>query len=145
MGLRSENTNAKGNQLTTNTIFIRNYTQLFPTFYLQYSANEKNQFVINYGRRINRPDYQSLNPFIHFLDGIHLKKAILTLKPQISQNIELTHTYKGFLTTTLNYTSTNNIIQEVIEQNQATNETFIKQANIASLHQVGFPSALINK
>lgn len=137
LGLRLENTNAKGNQLTTNTIFIRNYTQLFPTFYLQYSANEKNQFVINYGRRINRPDYQSLNPFIHFLDRYTFEEGNPDLKPQFSHNIELTHTYKGFLTTTLNYTSTNNIIQEVIEQNQATNETFIKQANIASLHQVG--------
>jgi hypothetical protein len=137
LGLRLENTNAKGDQLTTGIKFKRNYTQLFPTAYLQYSANEKNQFVINYGRRINRPDYGDLNPFIHFIDRYTFEQGNPNLQPQFSHNIELSHTYKGFLTTTLNYTSTNDIIQTVLEQNEATNETFIKKANIASLHQVG--------
>ncbi|HYM95048.1 MAG TPA: outer membrane beta-barrel family protein, partial [Chitinophagaceae bacterium] len=136
-GLRAENTNAKGNQLTTGEKFNRNYTQLFPTVYLQYTANEKNQFVINYGRRINRPNYQDLNPFIHFLDRYTFEQGNPDLKPQFSHNIELTHTYNGFLTTTLNYSNTHDIIQQVIEQHESTNETFIKQANIASMHQFG--------
>jgi hypothetical protein len=136
-GLRVENTNAKGDQLTTGVKFKRNYTQLFPTAYLQYSANEKNSFVINYGRRINRPDYESLNPFIHFLDRYTFEQGNPNLKPQFAHNIELSHTYKGFLTTTVNYTTTDDIIQQVIEQNENTNETFIKKANIASLKQVG--------
>ncbi len=137
LGLRLENTNAKGNQLTTNIKFNRNYTQLFPTAYLQYSANENNQFVINYGRRINRPDYGDLNPFIHFLDRYTFEQGNPNLKPQFSHNIELRHTWKGFLTTTANYSTTTDIIQQVIEQNEVTNETFIKKANIASRNQVG--------
>ncbi len=136
-GLRVENTNAKGNQLTTNIRFKRNYTQLFPTAYLQYSANKNNQFVINYGRRINRPDYEDLNPFIHFLDRYTFEQGNPNLSPQFSHNIELSHTYKGFLTTTLNYSRTTDIIQQVIEQNELSNETFIKKANIASRNQVG--------
>jgi outer membrane receptor protein involved in Fe transport len=138
LGLRVENTNAKGNQLTTGVDFKRNYTQLFPTAYLQYTASEKNQFVLNYGRRINRPDYQDLNPFIHFLDRYTFEQGNPNLKPQFSHNIELTHTFKGFLNSTLNYTSTTDIIQQVLEQNEITSETYIKKANIASLHQVGF-------
>ncbi|MBI5857068.1 MAG: TonB-dependent receptor [Sphingobacteriales bacterium] len=136
-GLRVENTNAKGNQLTTGTGFKRNYTQLFPTVYLQYTANENNQFGINYGRRINRPDYEDLNPFIHFLDRYTFEQGNPDLKPQFSHNIELSHTYKGFLTTTLNYSNTSDIIQQVIEQHEATNETFVKKANIATQNQVG--------
>ncbi len=136
-GLRAENTNAKGDQLTTNIRFKRNYTQLFPTVYLQYAANKNNQFVINYGRRINRPDYGDLNPFIHFLDRYTFEQGNPNLKPQFSHNIELSHTYKGFLTTTLNYSRTTDIIQQVIEQNEVSNETFIKKANIASRNQVG--------
>lgn len=137
LGLRLENTIAKGNQLTTGVQFNRNYTQLFPTVYLQYSLNEKNQFVINYGRRINRPDYEDLNPFIHFLDRYTFEQGNPNLKPQFSHNIELTHTYGGFLNTTLNYSKTTDIIQQVIEQNELTNETFIKKANIANRNQVG--------
>ena len=137
LGLRLENTNATGKQLTTNINFKRNYTQLFPTAYLQYSANEKNQFVINYGRRINRPDYKDLNPFIHFLDRYTFEQGNPDLKPQFSHNIELRHTYGGFLTSTFNYSTTTDIIQQVFEQNEITNESFIKKANIASQKQVG--------
>lgn len=148
-GLRVENTNSNGlskgysfnaaqNKFEyTETRFKRSYTQLFPTAYLQYTANEKNQFVINYGRRINRPDYEDMNPFVHFLDRYTYEQGNPNLSPQFAHNIELSHTYKGFLTTTINYTNTNNIIQQVLEQNELTNETFIKKANIAKSKQIG--------
>lgn len=149
LGLRVENTNANGISkgyafnaaqdrfVYTETKFKKSYTQLFPTVYLQYTANEKNQFVINYGRRIKRPDYEDMNPFVHFLDRYTFEQGNPNISPQFSHNIELSHTYKGFLTTTLNYTTTNNIIQQVLEQNDQTNETFIKKANIASANQIG--------
>jgi hypothetical protein len=137
LGLRVENTNSKGRQVTTGETFERNYTQLFPTAYFQYKASEKNSFVVNYGRRILRPNYQSLNPFINFLDRYTYQMGNPNLKPQFSHNVELSHTFKGFLTTTLNYSHTSDIIQQVIEQNEATNETYVKQANIAKRVQLG--------
>jgi hypothetical protein len=138
LGLRLENTNANGNQMTTGQKFARHYTQLFPTAYLQYTANKNNSFILNFGRRIRRPDYQSLNPFINFLDRYTFQQGNPNLKPQFSYNVELSHAYKGFLTTTLNYTRTTDIIQQVIEQNVAKKETFVKQANIAKQRQFGF-------
>ena len=137
LGLRLENTNAKGDQKSTNEKFKRSYTQLFPTFYLQYTANPKNTFAANYGRRINRPNYEDLNPFIIFLDRYTFEQGNPNLRPQFSHNIELSHTYNGFLTTTLNYTSTKDIINEVLEQHTDKNETFIKKSNIASQRQFG--------
>lgn len=136
-GVRVENTNAKGVQLTTGEKFNRNYTQLFPTAYLQFKANEKNSYGLNYGRRINRPDYEDLNPFIEFLDRYTYERGNPNLKPQFSHNIELNHTYKGFLTTTLNYTRTTDIINEVLEQFPDKNETAIKKENIARQRQYG--------
>ena len=82
VGLRLENTNAKGNQVTSREKFDRHYTQLFPTAYLQYKHNDKNSFVLNYGRRIRRPNYQSLNPFINFLDRYTYQQGNPNLKPQ---------------------------------------------------------------
>jgi hypothetical protein len=99
-GLRAENTNAKGDQKTTGEKFKRNYTQLFPTAYLQYKMNKQNDLGINYGRRIRRPNYESLNPFIEFLDRYTFEQGNPNLKPQFSHNVELSHTYKSFLTTT---------------------------------------------
>lgn len=137
LGLRVENTNAKGNQITTAQKFKRNYTQLFPTAFLQYKGDEKNTWVLNYGRRLQRPNYESLNPFIQFIDRYTYSKGNPDLKPQFSHNIEFSHSYKGYLTTTLNYTRTTDIIQQVLEQNEAKNETFVKQANIAKQRQFG--------
>ncbi len=136
-GVRVENTNAKGNQVTTAAKFKRNYTQIFPTAFFQYIANEKNSYGLNYGRRINRPDYEDLNPFITFLDRYTFEQGNPNLQPQFSHNVEVSHTYKGFLTTTLNYTRTTDIINEVLEQNTDKNETFVKKANIAKQRQYG--------
>jgi iron complex outermembrane receptor protein len=136
-GLRLENTNAKGNQITTNIKFDRNYTQLFPTMYLQYKPDKSNSFVLNYGKRIRRPDYQRLNPFINFIDRYTYQQGNPNLKPQFSHNIELSHGYKGIITTTLNYTRTTDIIQQVLEQNEEKNETYVRQANIAKQRQYG--------
>jgi hypothetical protein len=148
-GLRLENTHSDGhsagyefNEVTNkfmyvNKFFKKDYTQLFPTAYLQYNLNEKNSFVLNYGRRINRPDYEDLNPFIHFLDRYTFEQGNPNLQPQFSHNIELSHTYKGFLTTTLNYNKTTDIITEVLEQNTVKNETFVKKSNVASQRQYG--------
>jgi len=137
LGLRVENTNAKGKQITTHENFDRHYTQLFPTTYLQYKATDKNSFGLNYGRRIRRPNYESLNPFIKYLDRYTYQQGNPNLKPQFSHNIELSHTYKGFFTTTLNYTKTTDIIQMVIEQITEDTLTYVKQANIADQRQYG--------
>ncbi|HET9056940.1 MAG TPA: TonB-dependent receptor [Chitinophagaceae bacterium] len=144
-GLRVENTNSDGhsigwvfrgnNWVNFDTTFKRHYTQLFPTVFLQYTADEKNTWGINYGRRLNRPNYEDLNPFIYFLDRYTFEQGNPNLKPQFSHNIELSHTYKGFLTTTLSYFKTTDIITQVLEQNTDANETFVKQSNVASLRQ----------
>ena len=136
-GVRLENTNANGNQVTTGEKFKRNYTQLFPTAFLQYKASEKHSLVLNYGRRINRPNYEDLNPFIIFLDRYTFEQGNPNLKPQFSHNIELTHTFKGFLNTTLNYTRTTDIINDVLEQDPDKNETVIRNQNIAKQRQYG--------
>lgn len=145
LGLRAEQTIAKGDQKTTNEQFKRNYIQLFPTAYVQYAANETNSFVLNYGKRIRRPDYQSLNPFVEFLDRYTYEQGNPYLRPQFSHNIEFSHTYKGFLTTTLNYTKTTDIIQQVLIQDDAKNETFVKQDNIATQQQFGLSINAFNQ
>lgn len=137
LGLRAENTNITGSQLTTGEVFKRNYTQVFPTMYIGYAANEKNQFALSYGRRIDRPNYQDLNPFFYFLDKYTYQVGNPYLRPQFSHNIELNHTYKGFLNTSLNYSNTNDILQDVLEQVDSTNTSFVKKGNIARRQNLG--------
>lgn len=122
LGLRLENTIMQGNQLgnpvRNDSSFKRPYTNLFPTVFLQYNLDSagKNVLGFNFGRRINRPDYQSLNPFTYPLDRYTLYSGNPFLEPTFSYNFELTHTYKSWLSTSLKYSFTKNEINETIEQ-----------------------------
>lgn len=135
LGLRMEHTGAEGRQLTTGEKFTRRYTQLFPTAYFQYKLNEKNTVQLNYGRRIRRPGYQSLNPFIRLIDRYTYTKGNPNLRPQLSDNIEISHSWRNWITTTLNYSYTADIIDDVIEQKGE--EAYKSPANIASHRQFG--------
>lgn len=121
LGLRLENTVSNGHQLgnikKADSTFKRSYTNLFPTVYLQYKLDTANinVFGINYGRRIDRPYYQDLNPFISPIDKFTYYTGNPFLKPSFTDNIQLSHTYKSRFMTTLSYSKTNNDVNETIE------------------------------
>jgi hypothetical protein len=135
LGLRLENTKAKGRQKTTGEEFDRSYTQLFPTAYLQYKANDKNDFGLNFGRRVRRPGYQSLNPFIRFIDRYTYQQGNPYLKPSVSSNFEISHSWKNQITTTINYTYSKDVISEITEQKGQ--ESYNTPENVSSLYQFG--------
>ncbi len=140
-GLRYENTNYSGHQLGNGTVtnkdssFSSGYGSLFPTLFVSYQANKKNQFTINYGRRIDRPAYEDLNPFLFFLDQYTYQAGNPYLQPQFSHNVEFSHTYKNFLTTTLNYSYTSNYFSETFEQDG--HATIVRKGNIGSRQNEG--------
>lgn len=122
-GLRVENTESKSHQLgnieQAASKFKKNYTNLFPTVYIQYKLDSigNNQLVVNYGRRINRPYFQDLNPFISPLDKFTFYSGNPFLDPSFANNYELSYRYKGMLSTTLSYGSSKDDINETIEIN----------------------------
>jgi len=108
-GLRFENTNASGHQLGNavkpDSSFSRNYNGLFPTFYLQYNLDSggKQQVNFSYGRRLDRPYYASLNPFLSPLDKFTYNAGNPFLLPTYTDNFQLSYSRWGF-TATLFYT-----------------------------------------
>ncbi|MBB1285151.1 TonB-dependent receptor [Flavisolibacter sp. BT320] len=135
LGLRLENTVATGSQKTTGETFDRKYTQLFPTVYFQYKASEKNSFGANFGSRVRRPGYQSLNPFVRLIDRYTYQVGNPYLKPSTSNNFELSHSWKNKITTTLNYTYVKDILSEITEQRGE--EAYNMPGNVASQRQFG--------
>jgi outer membrane receptor protein involved in Fe transport len=136
-GVRLENTVAKGQQVTNDSSFTRNYTSLFPTTYINYELNKNHTFTLSYGRRIERPNYQDLNPFVWFLDSLTYRQGNPYLLPQYSNNFELRHTLKGRFTTTLNYTITDNVISQLLKQNTEKRTTFLTTDNVARFKNIG--------
>lgn len=136
-GLRYEETSSKGTQVVTNKSYPRSYGQLFPTLYLNYKVSDNSQFRLSYGRRLDRPNYQDMNPFQRFLDKFTYIRGNPFLRPQFTNNIELNHGFKNKLFTTLNYTFSNNIINDIFIQNDSTKVTFRTKDNIGKSNTVG--------
>ena len=140
-GLRMENTISEGNQFGNatqkDTTFKKNYTQLFPTAYVSYALNDNNQFGLSYGRRVERPNYQDMNPFQYFLDQYTYQQGNPNLTPQFTHNIELSHNYHKALNTTLNYTYTSDILNDILKQNDVTKVTYQTKENVAKRRTIG--------
>lgn len=144
-GLRYEYTSYTGRQFgnptKTDSSFTRNYGSLFPTVYLSYKPAEDHQFGLSAGRRINRPRYQDMNPFLFFIDKYTYSQGNPWLIPQFSNNLELSHTFKGRFTTTLNYSVTKNLFTEVFDQPDSQNgydySTVVKRGNIGRVQNAG--------
>lgn len=137
-GLRVENTNAKGNQVTSKSSFRRDSTNLFPTAFISYALNKKNTFTVSYGRRIQRPNYRDLNPFIFFLDTLSYRQGNVFLKPQYTHNIELSHAFMGKFITTLSYNNTDNVISDIIKPKEGSGGKirFLTPDNVAKFRNV---------
>jgi iron complex outermembrane recepter protein len=138
-GLRFENTNYKGHQLGNaqkpDSAFSRNYNSLFPTAFISYAVDSNNTFSINAGRRIDRPAYQDLNPFIFFINKFTYATGNPFLQPQYTNNFELTHSYKNRLTTTLSYSKTSSYITQVFRTEGEV--TTLSDGNLGTMENFG--------
>ncbi|MEP7163624.1 MAG: TonB-dependent receptor [Ferruginibacter sp.] len=139
-GLRMENTNTKGMQSSTNSNVKRSYVSFFPSVFVSYTIDKKNTLTLSASRRLQRPNYQDLNPFTFFLDSLSYRQGNPYLAPQFSYNYELTHSYKGKLNTTLNYTNTTDVISNIINRKRGSNNEiigFLTSDNIAKYTNIG--------
>jgi outer membrane receptor protein involved in Fe transport len=134
-GLRLENTIAKGYQVTNDSSFKRNFTNLFPSAFISYALNKSHQLTVSYSRRITRPNYQDLNPFIYFLDSLSYRKGNPFLLPQFTHNIELSHSFKSKLITTLNYYTTKGAISQMLKADG--NLVYLTAENVARFRNIG--------
>ncbi|KAF2508511.1 TonB-dependent receptor [Flavobacterium zhairuonense] len=101
LGLRLENTQTNGFSETLNQETVNNYFKLFPTVFASYKKNENNSFSLNYGKRINRPRFDLLNPFRIYISSNSYSEGNPFLKPSFSDNFEFVHSYKEILRTSV--------------------------------------------
>lgn len=120
-GLRGESTVLKGNQLGNpekkDSSFTRTYNNLFPTVFVSWQADSSGHHIWNfsYGRRIDRPYFQDLNPFISPLDKFTFYGGNPDLLPTFSHNFSFSHSFRSIINTSLNFSKTNDGINETLE------------------------------
>ncbi len=129
-GVRVENSIINGTSTDLKNNIINNpdtnYVNIFPTAFVSYKLNEKNMFAASYSKRINRPDYQSLNPFETIYDIYTSEKGNPFLKPQYTNNFEIKYTYRYALNFAIGYNHTKDYSQTITtqtcQQTQATTD-----------------------
>ncbi|MES2455811.1 MAG: outer membrane beta-barrel family protein [Bacteroidota bacterium] len=121
-GLRLEQTNVKGlqtdNPLRPDSAFRQHYVNLFPTAYVSYKLDSAgvNSLNLSFGRRIDRPYYKDLNPFIYLIDKYTYSSGNPLLRPQTTTNYELSWRHKGFLSATVFYNRYQDFQTETVKQ-----------------------------
>ena len=134
-GLRVEQTKSDGIltalQEAQNDRVKRDYTNWFPSGGLTYQMNEKNAFALTYSKRVQRPNYQSLNPFEYKIDELSFRRGNPFLQPQYTDNVKLSHTYKYTLNTSISYSFIKDFFAQVTEA-EGEDQNFINQRNVAN-------------
>jgi hypothetical protein len=131
VGFRVENTDIKGNDEAATTMFTKNYNQLFHSIFLNYKLDSAGKNVLGFmvNRRINRPNYQMMNPFLIFRDNYSYNEGNPDLNPQYQNRYELKFQHRQLLTMGLSYNRFTNVI---FQTTQAVDSIFITRPdNIA--------------
>nr|WP_315032642.1 outer membrane beta-barrel family protein [uncultured Chryseobacterium sp.] len=93
-GLRAEMTDLEGVVSEPYELNKNNYWKFFPTFYAQYTTENKQEFGFSYGKRISRPFYSWLNPAKSYYNLFSYYQGDPKLKATITHNLNLTYSWK---------------------------------------------------
>ncbi|NCI47825.1 outer membrane beta-barrel protein [Sediminibacterium soli] len=105
LGLRGEHTRLKTHQVKGNSYFDSSYFQLFPSAFFNYKLKEDQTLGISVSRRIDRPGYSQLNPFLFLIDVTTYATGNPWLLPQFTWSYEMSYTLKN-INFTLGYSKT---------------------------------------
>jgi outer membrane receptor protein involved in Fe transport len=136
VGLRTELTKSEGNSVSLQQITKRSYLDFFPNFSLQQVLNTDHELGFSYSRRIDRPDYQSLNPFIYYADLYTLSQGNPALRPQYANAFELSYGYKKTTNLSLSYTHTSDVIATTLITDTVKKTLLLSEQNLASRRTV---------
>ncbi len=94
LGLRTEYTDLKGQDFVNNTAVKQNYLDWFPNLFYAYELKKKQTLSFSYSRRISRPSFRNLNPFVIKQNDYLYQMGNPDLKPQYSHKLDLSYQRK---------------------------------------------------
>lgn len=148
LGLRFESTTMKGKQLGNPIIaaseFTRPYNNLFPTVFIMQKLDSVGNKVLsfNYSKRIDRPFFKDLNPFISPLDRFTFYSGNPFLAPSISHNLSLALALGTFFNTTFAYSYLDNQTKETIEINNGIYYSRPGNIGLSEVYNLSFDGQL---
>ncbi|MDF2380198.1 TonB-dependent receptor family protein [Nostoc ellipsosporum NOK] len=130
-GLRMEHTDNKSDTLT------RNYTNFFPAASVGYKPREAHHFSLAYSRRIDRPAYPDLNPFVYLLDELSYWQGNPYLQPQLTDRWSLQYVYRSSTVLGITYANTADYFARITDSING-NQLVMIPRNVGSQRNLGF-------
>lgn len=147
-GLRLEQTDATGDLTAYDPALEEepvdlNYLSWFPSIGMTYSPSRQHTWSANYGRRINRPDYNVLNPFRNQINQLSFELGNPRLNPEIVNNFEVGYTYAYRYNFKVAYSRTIDQITRLLGPDSSDpRATFISWDNLATQSIISFNASL---
>ena len=135
-GLRAEQTENTGRQLTTEQDSSRSYLGLFPTLFVQQKVTDNYSINWSYSRRLSRPNYGNLNPFRAYRDPYTWWEGNPGLRPQYTHVFSVAQAFKKIYHLTLSYLRHTDVITEVPTLDVEKNITIYTIGNLDKGHNV---------
>ena len=137
-GLRVEQTNLKGISVFEDIRNEQDYLEWFPTFSLSHVVSDNVTLYGNYKRSIERPGYQSLNPFQFYQNDVTIVTGNPYLQPILTDHSVIGSSFYKYFTVEAYYkTSKNNIFELPIQDNVQNTLTYTP-LNIDKTTEFGF-------
>jgi iron complex outermembrane recepter protein len=119
-GLRGEYTDAQGTSTDLTGQRLErpdtSYFNVFPSAFVQYRPADKHAVKLAYTRRISRPSYQDLNPFLQILDAYTGEVGNPYLRPAFTHNLELMYSYRDAASVSFGVNQTADPLQWMVIQ-----------------------------
>ncbi|GAB3713759.1 outer membrane beta-barrel family protein [Spirosoma flavus] len=130
-GLRYEYTHTNIYKPEGQNLVNWQYGNLFPSVFLSHKLAKNHAANLAYSRRITRPSYNDIAPFVSFIDLSTYSSGNPLLRPTISDAIQGSYTYKDSYVFSLKYSYDQNVIAGFQPHVDATtNQIFYYAENI---------------
>ncbi|TAL60442.1 MAG: hypothetical protein EPN85_07220 [Bacteroidetes bacterium] len=138
LGLRAEQTISDGNSPTLNKQILNQYMQLFPSVFIDRQIRKNHHLSGSYSRRIDRPSYEDLNPFIFYLDQYTFEKGNPFLKPQFTDALAVEYSLMDAVFLSTELSRTHDAMTDITEQIDSTGATFLTHLNLSTVDNAAF-------
>jgi outer membrane receptor protein involved in Fe transport len=141
-GLRYEYTNSNLSALDQPDLVDRQYGNLFPSFFLSRKLGENQQLNLSYSRRITRPTFNDMAPFVIFIDPQTFFSGNAALQPAIADAVKLDYRIKTLMLS-LSYTyEDSSILAFQTRLEPETGRQVINAENAKGIHTLNLNASL---
>jgi outer membrane receptor protein involved in Fe transport len=134
VGLRAEWTDVTTTLRQTNEVNPRRYANLFPSVHFTYALPRGHALQLSYSRRVRRPQYNDLSPFMTFSDRRNFFSGNPDLNPEFSDAYEAGHVKEfeaGTFTSSVYYRHTTGKILRIRRVDENTGFSNTRPENLA--------------